>query len=194
MRSTLKCLMPALVVSLTLAACGGSSSSSSSAPQASATPASATSSSSGERVTLVKSASNATLGATVLVDAQGMTLYHLSGEQNGKFICTSSACLQVWHPLSTSTTTPSGSVGSLGTVKRPEGTEQVTYKGMPLYTFVQDQKAGDAKGQGIKDVGTWTAVTISPGSSSAPAAPAPAPSPAPSPPPASSGGGGGYAY
>jgi hypothetical protein len=34
----------------------------------------------------VKTASNS-LG-TILVDSQGMTLYHLSGEQNGKFICT----------------------------------------------------------------------------------------------------------
>ena len=58
--------------------------------------------------------------------------------------------------------TPSGGVGSLGTVKRPDGTEQVTYKGMPLYTFAQDQKPGDAGGQGIKDVGTWTAVTVAP--------------------------------
>jgi predicted lipoprotein with Yx(FWY)xxD motif len=40
---------------------------------------------------VVKTASNATLGATVLVDAQGMTLYSLSGERSGKFICTSAA-------------------------------------------------------------------------------------------------------
>ena len=46
----------------------------------------------------VKSASNAALGATILTNAQGITLYRLSGEQNGKFICTSSGCLQVWHP------------------------------------------------------------------------------------------------
>jgi predicted lipoprotein with Yx(FWY)xxD motif len=139
----------------------------------------------------VKSASNATLGTTVLVNAQGMTLYSLSGEQNGKWICTSTACVGVWHPLSASAGTPSGSVGSLATVKRPDGTEQVTYKGMPLYTFTPDQKPGDAKGQGIKDVGTWTAVTAS---SSAPAASAPTTTPAETTPPASSGGGGKYGY
>jgi hypothetical protein len=32
---------------------------------------------------------------------------------------------------------------------------------MPLYTFAQDQHPGDAKGQGFKDVGTWSAVTVS---------------------------------
>jgi predicted lipoprotein with Yx(FWY)xxD motif len=195
MRSVLKFFIPALAASLALAACGSSSSGSGSSSQASSTPARTTSSSSGESAAVVKSAANATLGATVLVNAQDMTLYHLSGEQSGKFICTSSACLQVWHPLSASAGTPSSSVGSLGTVKRPDGTEQVTYKGMPLYTFASDQKPGDATGQGIKDVGTWTAVTVSAnGSSSAPAASAPATTPTQSTPPASSGGGGGYGY
>jgi predicted lipoprotein with Yx(FWY)xxD motif len=139
----------------------------------------------------VKTASNSTLGATVLVDAQGMTLYHLSGEQIGKFICATAACVQEWHPLTAPAAgTPSGSVGSLGTVKRPDGTEQVTYKGTPLYTFAKDQKAGDASGQGIKDVGTWSAVTTGSSKTSAPAAPA-APGGGSG---ESSKGGGGYGY
>ncbi|HEY2282026.1 MAG TPA: hypothetical protein VGH60_00575 [Solirubrobacteraceae bacterium] len=192
----MKALVPALAASLTLAACGSSSSKSGSSTQA-ATPATTTTSSEGAAV--VKSASSSTLGATVLVNAQGMTLYSLSGEHGGKFICTSSACLQVWHPLTVSTGTPSGSVGSLGTVKRSDGTVQVTYKGMPLYTFAQDQSPGEAKGQGIKDVGTWSAVTVGAGSSGSsapaktPAEPSAAPpaEPAESTPPASSGGGGG---
>lgn len=189
MRSSLKFLVPALAASLALAACGSSSSKSGSSSQASTTA------SSGESAAVVKVASNATLGTAVLVDAQGMTLYSLSAERHGKFICTSSACLGVWHPLSASSAAmPSGSVGSLGTVKRPDGTEQVTYKGMPLYTFASDQKPGDAGGQGIKDVGTWTAVTVSATGSSAPA---PATTSTETAPPASSGsggGGGGYGY
>lgn len=199
MHPAMKALVPALAASLTLAACGSSSSKSGSSTQA-ATPAATTASSEGAAV--VKSASNSTLGATVLVNAQGMTLYSLSGEHGGKFICTSSACLQVWHPLTASTGAPSGSVSSLGTVKRSDGTVQVTYKGMPLYTFAQDQNPGEAKGQGIKDVGTWSAVTVgsSSSSSSAPAqtpsepSAAPPAEPAESTPPASSGGGGGYGY
>jgi predicted lipoprotein with Yx(FWY)xxD motif len=191
MRSALTFLALPLAASLTLAACGSSSSSSGTSSQAAA-PATTTSSSSDEGA-VVKSASNATLGTTVLVNAQGMTLYSLSGEQNGKWICTSTACVGVWHPLSASAGTPNGSVGSLATVKRPDGTEQVTYKGMPLYTFTPDQKPGDAKGQGIKDVGTWTAVTVSASSSSsAPAASTPATTPAETP--SSSGGGGKYGY
>jgi predicted lipoprotein with Yx(FWY)xxD motif len=192
MRSTLKLLVPALVASLTLAACGSNSSSSGPSSQAGInTTTNTSSSSSSESVALVKTAANATLNATVLVDAQGMTLYHLSGERNGKFICTSSACLHVWHPLSPSAGEPSGSVGSLATVKRPDGTEQVTYKGTPLYTFTQDQKPGETSGQGIKDVGTWTAVTTGSESSSAPSTVAPTTTPAESAQPENSGG---YGY
>jgi predicted lipoprotein with Yx(FWY)xxD motif len=139
---------------------------------------------------VIRTASVASLGATVLVDVNGMTLYSLSAERNGKFICTSSSCLQVWHPLSASAGAPSGSVGSLGTVTRPDGTKQATYKGMPLYTFASDQKPGEAGGQGIKDVGTWAAVTVTAKASTSAPASAPAKTTAPS----SSGGGGGYAY
>jgi hypothetical protein len=51
---------------------------------------------------------------------------------------------------------------------------QVTYKGAPLYTFTGDQQPGETKGQGIKDVGTWSVATTSstsspPSTSSAPA-------------------------
>jgi len=186
MRRTAICLLPALAASLALAACGGSSysagsASRSSAPATSPAPSAAAGSSSSGAV---KTAANSTLGATVLTDAGGMTLYRLSGEQGGKFICTSSACLRVWHPFAASaSSTTSGGVGSLGTVKRPDGSEQVTYKGMPLYSFAEDQP-GDAKGQGLKDVGTWNAVTVGAATTTA-ATPAPA---SQSPPAESSGG------
>lgn len=177
MRNLLKLSLPAIAASLLIAACGSSSSSNTTSSAASTEPAAQTSNSSSSAV-LVKNASSS-LG-TILVDSQGMTLYHLSGEQNGKFICTSTACLGVWHPLiAPSSGAPSGEIGSLGTVKRPEGTMQVTYKGTPLYTFTGDQQSGETKGQGIKDVGTWSVVTTSSTStpttstSSTPATPAP---------------------
>jgi predicted lipoprotein with Yx(FWY)xxD motif len=166
MRHLLRLSLPAAAASLLLAACGSSSTSSNTTSAAASTQSAAQASSSSSSAAVVKSASNS-LG-TILVNSQGMTLYHLSGEVNGKFICTSSACLNVWHPLiAPSSGTPTG-VASLGTVKRPEGTMQVTYKGTPLYTFTGDQQPGETKGQGIKDVGTWSAVTT--GSSSTPAA------------------------
>jgi predicted lipoprotein with Yx(FWY)xxD motif len=117
---------------------------------------------------LVTTAHNARLNATVLVNASGHTLYNLSVERRGRFICTKSACLSVWHPLLVAKgVKPTGRV-PLGTVKRPDGRIQVTYKGAPLYTFVQDLKRGDVKGEGFKDVGVWHATTV--GAKAAPAA------------------------
>jgi predicted lipoprotein with Yx(FWY)xxD motif len=191
MRLSLKLFLPVLAASMTLAACGSSSKSSSSSSQASTTTASSsqasTAPSSAEGASGgVKTASNATLHTTVLVNAQGMTLYHLSGEAAGKFICTSSACLQVWHPAPASSATSSG-VSSLGTVKRPDGSEQLTYKGSPVYTFAPDKNAGEVGGQGVKDVGTWTAVTTGSAGTATSTSSQPAPA-------APAGSGGGYAY
>ena len=151
MRQVTKCV-PAVAVALLVAACGSSGNHASSSSQPSG----------GAQTAIVKTGSVSSLGASVLVDAHGLTLYHLSGEQNGKWICTSAGCVKAWHPLVAATAgAPSGSVSSLATVKRPGGALQVTYKGMPLYTFAGDTKAGEAKGQGIRDVGVWSAVTTS---------------------------------
>jgi predicted lipoprotein with Yx(FWY)xxD motif len=99
------------------------------------------------------------LHKTVLTNTKGLTLYTLSGEKNGKFICTSAECLKFWPPLLVPAgTTPKGPV-KLGTIKRPEGKTQVTYKGAPIYTYAGDSKKGEANGEGVKDVGVWHAVT-----------------------------------
>ncbi|HEY7147944.1 MAG TPA: hypothetical protein VH420_00730 [Gaiellaceae bacterium] len=99
-------------------------------------------------------------GRTLLVNRSGMTLYHLSVERKGHFICSDKACLSLWKPLVVKRgTTPTGAK-SLGTVKRPDGRLQVAYKGGPLYTFVEDRKPGDTKGNGFKDVGTWHVVAV----------------------------------
>jgi predicted lipoprotein with Yx(FWY)xxD motif len=108
--------------------------------------------------TVVGEAHAPSLHKTVLTDVKGLTLYSLSVEKNGKFICTGS-CTSTWHPLVVARgTTPMGPV-KLGTVKRPEGKIQVTFKGLPLYTFDGDSAKGQAKGEGFKDVGTWHAAT-----------------------------------
>jgi len=106
---------------------------------------------------VVKKAANATLGKTILVNLRGLTLYSLSAETNGKFIC-KRGCLIDWHPLYVAKgVKPTGPV-KLGAIKRPDnGRRQVTFEGRPLYTFDEDAKAGDVKGQGIRDVGVWRA-------------------------------------
>lgn len=150
-----KLLLTALAASALLAACGSSSSKSTSN-----TSSGSGSSAGGSSNAAVKPAVNSQLKQTILVNSQGMTLYHLSGETSGKFICTSS-CVAVWHPLTASSSAKPSGVASLSIVKRPEGGQQLAYKGMPLYTFAQDKAAGEVNGQGFKDVGTWMAVTVS---------------------------------
>lgn len=110
---------------------------------------------------------NAAGVGTVLTDAHGMTLYHLTTESGGKIECTGS-CAQTWPPVLASGSLPAASgalTGTFGTVKRPDGTMQLTYDGMPLYTYAGDSAPGQANGQGIQ--GVWFAVTPSGSSSTA---------------------------
>ena len=138
---------------------------------------------------VVKEAQNDELGHPVLTNLKGLTLYSLSVEKNGRFICTDRACLSLWHPLVVHAgVRPTGPV-KLGTVRRPDGGPiQVTYHGRPLYRFVEDTKPGDVNGEGFKDVGTWqaaggpsTAVVGGPGGSPGSAPPQPSPPPYPYP-------------
>jgi predicted lipoprotein with Yx(FWY)xxD motif len=113
---------------------------------------------------------------TALVDAGGRTLYFADQESDGTIRCVGD-CLSSWVPLTVSTgTIPSagaGVTGVLATVTRPDGGNQVTYDGRPLYTFTPDGGAGQSRGNGVRDRfgGTdfvWHAAAAS-GSGSAPA-------------------------
>jgi predicted lipoprotein with Yx(FWY)xxD motif len=112
------------------------------------------------------------LGKTVLVNRAGLTLYSLSAETKGRFICTGS-CLSVWHPLVVRHGQKPTGAHSLAAIRRPGGQTQVTYKGKPLYTFSGDHKRGDAKGEGFKDVGVWHAAVVGTSTKAPAAAPQP---------------------
>ena len=109
---------------------------------------------------VVMTAKNKTLGKTILVNRSGLTLYSLSVERHGRFICKNAACLSLWKPLVVAKGVKPTGVSGLGIVKRPDGRIQVSYHGGPLYRFVQDRKRGDVKGNGFKDVGTWRVVVV----------------------------------
>jgi predicted lipoprotein with Yx(FWY)xxD motif len=104
----------------------------------------------------VHAARNATLGKRIVVTASGRTLYTLSAEVHGRFICTRS-CLGTWHPLKVPAGGKVEGVAHLGVIKRPDGGRQATFNGRPLYTFDGDHRAGQAGGEGFRDVGTWHA-------------------------------------
>ena len=81
----------------------------------------------------------------MLTDAKGMTLYTFDKDTAGKSNC-SGQCLVNWPAL-----VADGNAKAMGdwtVVTRDDGSKQWALKGMPLYTFIQDKKAGDMTGEG----------------------------------------------
>jgi predicted lipoprotein with Yx(FWY)xxD motif len=97
---------------------------------------------------------------TILVDAEGRTLYDFHKDK-GSSSCYG-ACAGAWPPLLTEGEPKAegeAKAGMLGTTKRKDGTVQVTYNGWPLYTYVADQKPGEANGNDIDQFGAeWYAL------------------------------------
>lgn len=124
------------------------------------------------------------------MDSKGQTLYRLNKDSISKSSC-AGACVAVWPPLLTtgSRAPVAGSgVTALGTIN-VSGGNQVTYEGMPLYTFSADSSSGQVKGQNVTDTwGTWfTLTTHAPAGGTKTATPATAPA-------ATGGGGGGPTF
>ena len=89
-----------------------------------------------------------------LADSKGMALYYFKKDVSEKSNC-SGECLQNWPPFTAEEfKVPSGfDKADFGTITRQDtGEEQVTYKGYPLYYFVNDKAKGDVNGQGVKDI------------------------------------------
>jgi predicted lipoprotein with Yx(FWY)xxD motif len=92
-----------------------------------------------------------------LVDSQGKSLYVFAADSANTSTCTG-ACAQVWPPLTVAqgqaAQAQTGVTSNLiGTITRSDGTQQVTYKGQPLYYYSLDQSAGQTNGQGITSFG-----------------------------------------
>ena len=101
-----------------------------------------------------------------LADSQGRTLYLFEADKGGTSTC-AGACAAAWPPVTASGMPTAGSgvnEALLGTVKRSDGTEQLTYNHHPLYYFAADTAAGAAHGQGVKAFGAeWYVVGASGG-------------------------------
>ncbi len=95
---------------------------------------------------------------SVLVDSAGRTLYVFSLDKRSRVSC-SSTCEKYWPQVVADGSVVAGSgikKSLLGTIKAPNGKEQVTYNKWPLYTYVGDTKAGVATGEGATGFGgTW---------------------------------------
>jgi predicted lipoprotein with Yx(FWY)xxD motif len=77
----------------------------------------------------------------------------------------SGACATAWPPVTTSGKPTAGTgvnAGDLGTTTRSDGSQEVTYKGHPLYYFIADKSAGETTGQGSNSFGAkWWLVAPS---------------------------------
>jgi predicted lipoprotein with Yx(FWY)xxD motif len=144
-------------LALLVTACGGGSSNSSSAPSTTAG-----SSSSSHTVAVVTTAKGP--AGTFLAGPSGRSLYLWKADGSGMSNCTGS-CATLWPPLTTKgkpTTSHGAAAGDLGTITRPDGTTQVTYKGHPLYYYAGDTGSGQTNGQGNNGFGAkWWLVTPS---------------------------------
>jgi predicted lipoprotein with Yx(FWY)xxD motif len=98
----------------------------------------------------------------VLVDAHGKTLYMWAHDRSSQSTCYGD-CATYWPPLVTRgqpVALAGAKAGLLGTSRRTDGRMQVTYAGHPLYSFVQDTKPGDVKGEGLTGFGgRWDPVS-----------------------------------
>jgi predicted lipoprotein with Yx(FWY)xxD motif len=91
-----------------------------------------------------------------LVGSDGMTLYTFDNDEEGVSNCTG-GCLENWPALTVESEDAldiqPGLVGEFSTITREDdGSTQVTFNGMPLYYWINDEAIGDATGQGVGDV------------------------------------------
>ena len=100
----------------------------------------------------------------VLATKSGMTLYLFKIDRNRRSACYGQ-CATYWPPLLAKGKPSAGSgvkASLLGTIKRKNGTKQVTYAGHPLYRFKLDKAAGQVNGEGQDFFGgKWYGVNAS---------------------------------
>jgi predicted lipoprotein with Yx(FWY)xxD motif len=159
----------ALVAALAIAGCGSSNDSSSSSSGSGgaygsggeSTKAASTKPAAAEGTAAVVTAASAPKLGRIIVDSKGFTLYDFHKDKGTTSSCYG-GCAQVWPPLLTEGDPQAGEgamASKLGTTERKDGTTQVTYAGHPLYTFVEDKKPGDAKGNDFTSFGgEWYAL------------------------------------
>lgn len=101
----------------------------------------------------VKIASKVGLGS-YLVNNVGWSLYWFTKDSLGKSVC-DGPCLEKWPIFHRkSVTVPTGlKAKDFGTLTRPDGKKQTTFRGYPLYYWANDTAAGDTNGQGVN--GVW---------------------------------------
>jgi predicted lipoprotein with Yx(FWY)xxD motif len=152
-------------LALLLTACGGSSgSSSTSAPATTSTAQPAGQASSGALSNIppgstVLHVQKSTLGY-VLALANGQVVYMYDKDTKGSASACTGSCASVWLPVTGNPVVSPADTGfaPLSTVAGANGAKQVTYNGMPLYTY-KGAKPLTTTGNGVS--GQWHVIKMS---------------------------------
>jgi predicted lipoprotein with Yx(FWY)xxD motif len=90
----------------------------------------------------------------VLADGEGNVLYFFTPDVKGESKCEGD-CIESWPSFYVANVEPGEGLDAenFGTITRPDGGNQTTYNGWPLYYFVGDEQPGDATGDGVN--GVW---------------------------------------
>lgn len=113
----------------------------------------------GERSSTV--AAHASRYGTILFDGRGFVLYVFTRDTPVQSKC-SGACAKAWPPY-LARGRPIAAKGAtaklLGTIRRGDGTRQVSYAGRPLYYYVGDRTPGQILCQDVVEYGgRWLVV------------------------------------
>jgi predicted lipoprotein with Yx(FWY)xxD motif len=88
-----------------------------------------------------------------LTDTEGKSLYWFKKDAPGTSACVG-PCVEKW-PIyyRDAVKAPEGvKAEDFGTITRGDGSKQTTFRGYPLYYWVNDKQAGDTSGQGVNNV------------------------------------------
>jgi len=91
----------------------------------------------------------------VVVDGRGRSLYLFEKDTRGRSAC-SGVCAAYWPPLLTngrSIAIKGAKPSLLASIRRADGSRQVSYAGHPLYFFSGDTRRGQTNGEGLQDFG-----------------------------------------
>ncbi|MGI5129679.1 hypothetical protein ACQEVB_22925 [Pseudonocardia sp. CA-107938] len=99
------------------------------------------------------------LGTVVTVDGYTVYRFDKDSADPSRSTCTGD-CAKAWPPvlgdgIPKLTGLPADQIGTVG---RPDGTQQLTLAGWPLYRSAKDTKPGSTAGEGVG--GTWRAIGV----------------------------------
>jgi predicted lipoprotein with Yx(FWY)xxD motif len=99
-------------------------------------------------------------GTEVLTNARGLTLYSFAPDTPSRSACYGS-CAAYWPPVPGNVSAGPGVTGTIGSIKRTNGSTQATYDGHPLYTYIGDSAPGQDSGNNLNlNGGLWRNVPV----------------------------------